>query len=749
MLSKKITKTSFRLFLIGFVILVAGSFYSFYRIKYQNRLAERVNHTNVVKLELQKTYAHLLDANAQLHTFLLTRDSIYFDRLMAAEEKIRLSVKLLKELVSDNPAQRNRIDKLDSTIQTRHVYMENDLSGKTAHYGGNAEQIKRCNENIGAAISAITAEEELLLDAREKEQAEYQTITPLVMLAVKLFTIMLLAFTLWHLLREFKIKDLLQHDLASKNELLQKTNHDLMRQKDFNQAILDSSMSLIAVYDKHQRYISFNRECEIYLGKKATDVLGKTFPEVWPDRESSPIYRDVQKAFKGERVRNLQYQAISPGRYFESQTIPLFDANNQVHSVVCIAHETTHVIEAQQALEKLNAELTVRKEFAETLLDNSVDIISVLDTALKFISFNRKAAEVYAMTPDMIGKRLLDVFPTAYNSATHRGLEDALKGNPVYNLKHHSVLLDKFFESFFIPLKANDEVYAVMMIHHDVTAIHVASEKLHERNLELERSNQALEQFAYVASHDMREPLRKIRTFATMAGQSLHDPERAVGYLGKIFSSAERMANLIQDVLNYSLINRNNEPAENVDLNAILRQVETDLELVISSKNATITYPSLPVVHGSSLQLAQLFMNLISNSLKFSVDVPAITITCELALNQFFPVYNYDSDYYKISVTDNGIGFEQQYAEHVFEVFRRLHPQSEFKGTGIGLAICRRIVQHHQGVITATSEPGKGSTFTIYLPMNPVKINVQNATSEAPIRERKSGTHDPFNSVSA
>ncbi|HEY8898224.1 MAG TPA: PAS domain S-box protein [Niastella sp.] len=239
-------------------------------------------------------------------------------------------------------------------------------------------------------------------------------------------------------------------------------------------------------------------------------------------------------------------------------------------------------------------------------------------------------------------------------------------------------------------------------------------------NKELEKSNHELEQFAYIASHDLQEPLRKIQTFADLVQDHLNDKAIAERYFNKINSSAQRMSMLINDVLNYSRLTKTGEQFVDTDLNKSLNQVLYDFELLIEQKQAVITHNNLPVIKGIPLQISQLFSNLISNSLKFAEINPEITITSRiLPVDEVekHPRLHAGRTYVELIFKDNGIGFEQQYAEQIFIIFQRLNNQRSYSGTGIGLALCKKIVEHHDGIINARSNQGKGATFTIILPV--------------------------------
>jgi len=242
-----------------------------------------------------------------------------------------------------------------------------------------------------------------------------------------------------------------------------------------------------------------------------------------------------------------------------------------------------------------------------------------------------------------------------------------------------------------------------------------------ENNLkELNKSNHDLEQFAYIASHDLQEPLRKIRNFTELLGSNINDAEKAQKYLDKIDVSSTRMSGLIQDVLNYSRLSKSGVHFEETNLEQILNNVKTDVELIIEEKEAIINSPVLPIITGIPQQIHQLFYNLINNALKFNSGKPIISISCnrlDQAQVKEYPDLHASVEYIELRIKDNGIGFDQKYANNIFTIFKRLNSKESFEGSGIGLALCKKIVDNHHGHIAAESEVGKGTTFKVILPV--------------------------------
>ncbi|MCF0074735.1 ATP-binding protein [Dyadobacter sp. CY261] len=243
--------------------------------------------------------------------------------------------------------------------------------------------------------------------------------------------------------------------------------------------------------------------------------------------------------------------------------------------------------------------------------------------------------------------------------------------------------------------------------------------KVEQRTQDLVYANKELESFNYVASHDLQEPLRKIQTFIHLIERNKFDSDLSKGYFQKIYLSAQRMSELIQSVLTYSRLSQNGETLQQVDLNKVIEDIRFDFELAIQEKQAKVISDHLPVVTANPLQMNQLFANLISNSLKFSTAMPEIRISSSREKGRDIPLAPPELasvDYHHLCVKDNGIGFEPEFNEKIFTLFQRLHRKSEYAGTGIGLSIVKKIVEQHEGFVSAESHADEGATFHIWLP---------------------------------
>lgn len=373
------------------------------------------------------------------------------------------------------------------------------------------------------------------------------------------------------------------------------------------------------------------------------------------------------------------------------------------------------------------AELQHEKEFIEAVLNSSNDAIAVFDKDLNYMLGNSKMEQQFNLSKDKyVGRPLLEVFPHLQGSEFHQDLERCLSGASFVKQAYRSLIVDKWLQNYFVPLQeSNGNIYGAMVVGHDITEVMEATERvrwaneaLQQKNEELERSNNELESFNYIASHDLQEPLRKIQTFIDLLQRADDETERN-RYFEKIRLSAKRMSELIRSVLSYSRLSEKNEERTQVDLKEVIEEVMADFELMIAEKKAVIHIDNLPSVEGIHFQLRQLFHNLISNSLKFCPNQPLINITGKRIEKgmQTEPWANSGQAYVYIKLSDNGIGFEQQFNEQIFQLFQRLHPKDQFSGTGIGLSIVKKIVENHKGKIIAEGEPGKGASFHIWIPV--------------------------------
>ncbi|HEX5169088.1 MAG TPA: ATP-binding protein [Cyclobacteriaceae bacterium] len=488
---------------------------------------------------------------------------------------------------------------------------------------------------------------------------------------------------------------------------------------------------------------SFEVANELALGiiqRKREEIIGKPFFEVLPEaREQGleqlfdSIYHSGKRVVFEEQPVRFSSSGVNETRYFNINVEPLRQEEEKIIGLLATASEVT----TQKALsEKLSKDIVKRTEelnksrehfsllfhlspVAKTLSRLSDGVLVDANPAWEKM-FDRKRAEA-------IGKSVVELGMTtaAYRVDMVKLIEEnggSLHGIELEFDNGHGGTTYSYASIVTIEL---DGVKHLLTAHFDITGRKKAEEEikesakiLAEKNITLEKLNKELESFNFIASHDLQEPLRKISTFASLI-QNSKDKVDVDLYLKKIDNASQRMSSLIQSLLTLSRLPRDARKFGVIDLNQILDDVKTDLEHLINEKKALIECPRLPLFRGDPLQMQQLFSNIISNSLKFSKEDPIIRISSAVVSESETPIEkqaNPNKQYLQLTFQDNGIGFEPQFKERIFNLFQRLHPKHEYEGTGIGLSIVKRIIEHHNGFIAADSQLNEGARFTIWLP---------------------------------
>lgn len=339
--------------------------------------------------------------------------------------------------------------------------------------------------------------------------------------------------------------------------------------------------------------------------------------------------------------------------------------------------------------------LLIDMDFKVLLFNNKTKIFStqIINEEIKIGSF---------IIPFMIEKHL-DKGKEMLHDARDRGIPSSVIGR--YKISPNKYA---WIEYHVNPVYNEDKIMGVFINIQDIT-------KVKSAELRLRSSNKELEQFAYIASHDLKEPLRVVNSFSQLLGRKLSgsNDKDTLTYLNFITDGAKRMHNLLSDLMSYSTIGKNEEALEIVDLNETIEVVTQNLKINIEENDVTLNIGDLPKIQANASQMIHLFQNLVSNAIKFKKknENPVIDIWCTTSHNM-----------YKIKIKDNGIGIAKEYQSKIFEIFKRLHTKDQYEGTGIGLSLCQKIVTHLGGSIQVKSEAGKGSTFMICIPLQQKNI---------------------------
>jgi PAS domain S-box-containing protein len=446
----------------------------------------------------------------------------------------------------------------------------------------------------------------------------------------------------------------------------------------------------------------------------------------WSEDQLIPIYRNG----KMEDVYwTFGYSAV-------------IDENGKVGGVLVVCSETTAKVKNFQALQS-------KEETLQNIFSQAPVAIAIFRGPSFIIDFaNEKVLEYWARSyEEVINKPLFEALPEAAGQGFEELLTHVMATGEKYIAKEHSInlnrngKLEKTYINFLYEPYYNlhGTVRGVLVVANEITdtvssrkaleenadqlerSVRERTTELRKANVELEKTNNQLKEFAYAASHDLQEPLRKITTFINMITEvekgDLTDKSKII--FKKVISASERMNLLIGDLFVLSQISNYDHSIEEIDLNVVLERVTEELSMEIEQSGAIIHKDNFSAIRGITRQMQQLFQNLISNAIKYSKkeEAPVIYIkqgsvkTNDQPFDDLEPFTTYN----KISFLDNGIGFSQEYSQKIFQMFYRLHGKSEYSGTGIGLAICKRIAENHKGIIKVESEEGIGSRFDVYL----------------------------------
>ena len=434
-------------------------------------------------------------------------------------------------------------------------------------------------------------------------------------------------------------------------------------------------------------------------------------------------------------------------KFWRARNVPWIE-DGEVKFIIHAVDDISPEVRASRQEERIRA---LEKAY-DLLMQAPVAVCIVRDEGHIVELANRHMLQLIGRTPDIVGKPLEDTLTEARDQGLLAILDGVRKSGNPYRVHTFpaEILIDgvrvkRYFDLVFQPYfddPNSDYPSRIFNVAHDITQqiearkmveesdaslqqrVQERTRELESKNQELQRSNANLEEFAYAASHDLKEPIRKIHFFAARLKDELHGQlsDSQQRYFDRMEHAAARMNSLIEDLLEYSHVSRGTPSKERIDLNEKLRRVLEDLEIEVAQRKARVTVGQLPLIQGHRRQIQQVFQNLIGNALKYQKagTAPEISIHSQevkgSVVQEQAPSVDPRATYFWITVRDNGIGFDPAYAQRIFNVFTRLHGQSEYSGTGVGLSIVQKVMQNHGGFIWAESRPGEGSAFHLLFP---------------------------------
>jgi PAS domain S-box-containing protein len=504
---------------------------------------------------------------------------------------------------------------------------------------------------------------------------------------------------------------------------LRKTLEETTKQRDLYDSIANNIQDLVYAFDLEYRFTYANDALLTMWGKTAEDAIGKGLREngyeewhaLMHEREID-LVAATKKAIRG----TVSFpHAVLGSRIYDYILSPVF---NEAGTVEFIAGSTRDITDLRSVIDQTPA---------ATLVLGGDDLV--------IEQINNAMLQLIGQGAEILGKPLIEVLPELEGQYVWEQVQKVYREGVPFDqtevLVPHTrngIMQDHYYNLAYRPRKQHGQITGMIQVAIDITEQVLARKRLeeserrfrilnetlelqvNERTRELQRSNEDLQQFAHVASHDLKEPVRKIKTFTNRLEQNLAGKlnTEESRFIERINIATNRIFSMIDGVLTYSTTNAGMQNCEKVDLNGLIGDIETDLEITIQATGASIAHNTLPVLEGAPILLYQLFYNLVNNAIKFVAPgtAPHISITAET------PAPGQEG-FSRIVLQDNGIGFEDAYAERIFETFTRLNSKDAYEGTGLGLALCKKIVERHGGSIHAAGNPGKGAIFTILLPL--------------------------------
>ena len=723
------TKTYFIILILAIAVLLITSAVSYKQIRKLQETADLVNHTLEVELTIERLFIQIHKLEALKVSGLLRQESDIQDKKVW--NSLNQNLAYLTELTSDNNTQQKDIsilkDYLDGFSKQLNKQSKSTFNNQSVAKNilVNTRDITTLVDKMLLIKDRMVAEEQRLMIHRRDAYDSQSILTPILSLFISIFSLgmFILAFTRIHIHKEKTI--VINKQLKDQNTKL--TNTEL-----FLKSIYQSSDNIIShfipIKDQDNTIIDFvfqytSEALYEITGDLKDSVIGKSLLEFYPMTLENGLFTEMISCYySGETLTHDACYIFDGKEKSIRNTIA-----KSGEGVTNTAWDTTSIKTSERKLVELNEKLNLQNTIFRDA-ENIAGIGSYIwdlqkDSATVSDNFYR----ILGHEPDSFSltyKKYLEfVHPEDID-----GVRDFIaKSTDVEKtmVHEHKIIIANGDLRYLLHnrhyLKTANELIAVGVVQ-DITDRVEAASALTTSNESLKASNTELESFNRVASHDLQEPLRKIQMFISRIEDTDDNilTDRSLAFFDKVKSAADRMQLLIQNLLALSRLQRIDTNLDAIDLNDVLADVKEELAQTIAETGATITADNLPYIAGILFEMEQVFTNILGNSLKYRnpSEPPKITISSEKLykdeiLESFLKTEKF---YHKITFRDNGIGFDPAYADKIFQVFQRLHQKNEYSGTGIGLSICKKIIERHKGFIYAIGQPNAGTSFIIYIP---------------------------------
>jgi PAS domain S-box-containing protein len=698
------------------ILLLGIVFFSFAANNQQLiRSTNLIAHTKDVLFQSALVLNAAQDIETGTRGFLITGREEFLEPFNNGVDSINGKIAEVKRLTENDAAQQRRTDTLSRLVQQNVLLRKKLIEFKRADYNEpivatmtiGAE--KKLMDSIRAMIAAIQQAEDLSLRNRNLETAQTISGAQRIITIIEILVFLTLLFLFFVIYR----------NAMSRN----RAEAALRKSEQFIRSVIDNASISISIRDINGKYLLVNKTGQQLLGRSEKEIVGKSTADFFPETVADKAGLLDEEVINKRRL--IENEVQTPGEngilYYNVVRFPLYDENDNVYAVCSLSTDITAIKEAQNAMEKTHRQQQAILNGIQDVMEASNDLICLLDESGKFVQVSGNCEQLLGYTPtELVGRPYADLLVPHELEAAKRLEEEVTNGGTLRDSLHRYYRKDGSIIALFSTVIWSPENETFFAILKDATERQLTAKQLKELNenlkkraAELQASNVELERFAYVASHDLQEPLRMVSSFLQLLEKKLEGTLDDAGkkYIFFAIDGAERMKTLIQDLLQYSRIGTSKELMVAIDCNEVLQSVRNIFALSIKETNAELIVHPLPVIQGEKAQIHQLFQNLVGNAIKYSSpNAPHIEIG-----------YEDQVSYWQFYVKDQGIGINPKFFEKIFVIFQRLHNKTEYSGTGIGLAICKKIVERHGGSIWVESELGKGSTFFIRLP----KVNAE------------------------